>query len=132
MNLKSALRATRQWVPFASRTAGYGTLSLLLGPLTRDHRASLWAMQRWCRASARGLNIEVRASGLENVPDGAFVYCSNHQSLLDILVLGSVLPGDYKWAAKRELMKSRSSAGTSGSRATCPSTVTAARARRPR
>jgi 1-acyl-sn-glycerol-3-phosphate acyltransferase len=115
MDLKSALRATRQWVPFASRTVGYGTVSLLLGPLTRDRRASLWAMQRWCRSSASALNIEVRVSGLPNVPghDGgrshtpgvAFVYATNHQSVLDILVLGSVLPGDYKWAAKRELMK---------------------------
>src|SRR5579862_815409 len=105
MVLKSALRATRQWVPFASRTIGYGTVSLLLGPLTRDRRASLWAMRRWCQTSARGLRIEVKASGLENAPEGPFVYCSNHQSVLDILVLGSVLRGDYKWAAKRELMK---------------------------
>jgi 1-acyl-sn-glycerol-3-phosphate acyltransferase len=105
MDLESALRATRQWVPFASRTVGYGTISLLLGPLTRDRRASLWAMRRWCKSSARGLNIEVRVSGLPNVPSGAFVYATNHQSVLDILVLGSVLPGDYKWAAKRELMK---------------------------
>src|SRR6185295_9693804 len=28
-----------------------------------------------------------------------------HQSVLDILCLGAVLPGDFKWAAKRELMK---------------------------
>src|SRR5580700_7692615 len=105
MDLKSAIRATRQWVPFASRTVGYGTVSLLLGPLTRDRRASLWAMQQWCKKSARALNIEVRASGLDNAPAGPFVYCSNHQSVLDILVLGSVLHGDYKWAAKRELMK---------------------------
>jgi 1-acyl-sn-glycerol-3-phosphate acyltransferase len=115
MDLQSALRATRQWVPFASRTIAYGTVSLTLGPLTRDRRASLWAMQRWCRASARGLDIETEVSGLENVPvDGrgrggeparAFVYCSNHQSVLDILVLGGVLSGDFKWAAKRSLMK---------------------------
>jgi len=42
---------------------------------------------------------------MEHVPKGPFVYCSNHQSLLDILVLGAVLSGDFKWAAKRELMK---------------------------
>jgi 1-acyl-sn-glycerol-3-phosphate acyltransferase len=84
----------------------YGTVSLTLGPLTRDRRASLWAMRRWCQASARGLDISVEASGLEHVPaSGAFVYCANHQSLLDILCLGAVLPGDYKWAAKRSLMK---------------------------
>jgi 1-acyl-sn-glycerol-3-phosphate acyltransferase len=106
MDLDSAIRATRQWVPFTARTIAYGTISLTLGPLTRDRRASLWAMQRWCRSSAIGLDIEVEPEGIGHVPrEGAYVYCSNHQSLLDILVLGSVLPGDYKWAAKRSLMK---------------------------
>jgi 1-acyl-sn-glycerol-3-phosphate acyltransferase len=106
MKLYEAWRATKQWTPFAARTALYGSISLTLGPLTRDHRASLWAMREWCKASAKGLNIAVEASGVENVPtNGPFVYCSNHQSIVDILVLGSVLPGDYKWAAKRSLMK---------------------------
>lgn len=105
MDLRSALRVTRQWVPFAARTMAYGTVSLTLGPLTRDRSASLWAMRRWCQTSARGLWIDVDAGGVENVPQGAFVYCANHQSLLDILVLGAVLPGDFKWAAKRSLMK---------------------------
>lgn len=105
MDIESAWRATRQWVPFAARTIGYGTVSLTLGPLTRDRRASLWAMRNWCRSSARALDIGVQVSGLENVPREPFVYCSNHQSVLDILVLGAVLPGDYKWAAKRSLMK---------------------------
>jgi 1-acyl-sn-glycerol-3-phosphate acyltransferase len=105
MDLKTALRATRQWVPFAARTAAYGTVSLTLGPLTRDRSASLWAMRRWCQSSAKGLDIEIAASGLGEVPAAPFVYCSNHQSLLDILALGAVLPGDFKWAAKRSLMK---------------------------
>src|SRR5512139_2626014 len=105
MQLRDAIRAARQWVPFTARTVGYGTISLTLGPLTKDHRASLWAMKRWCQSSARGLHIEVEVTGLENVPaDGAYVYASNHQSLLDVLVLGAALPGDYKWAAKRELL----------------------------
>lgn len=106
MKLYEAWRATKQWTPFAARTALFGSISLALGPLTKDHRASLWAMRKWCQSSAKGLLIEVETSGLENVPrDGAFVYCTNHQSIVDILVLGSVLPGDYKWAAKRSLMK---------------------------
>jgi 1-acyl-sn-glycerol-3-phosphate acyltransferase len=100
-----AWRATTQWGPFALRTAMFGTVSCALGPLTRDHRASLWAMREWCRSSASALNIEVMAEGQENVPDGAFVYCSNHQSLTDILCLGAVLPGDFKWAAKQSLWK---------------------------
>lgn len=98
-----AWQATKQWGPFALRTAVFGTVSCTLGPLTRDHRASLWAMRTWCRESAKALDLEVIVDGLENAPDGPFVYCSNHQSLVDILVLGSVLPGDFKWAAKSSL-----------------------------
>ncbi|MFO0758424.1 MAG: lysophospholipid acyltransferase family protein [Byssovorax sp.] len=105
MDFKEAVRAARQWGPFAARTAAYGTVSLTLGPLTRDRSASLWAMRRWCQSSARALSIDVIPSGLENVPSGAFVYACNHQSLIDILCLGAVLPGDFKWAAKRSLMK---------------------------
>lgn len=105
MNLKEKWRATKQWLPFSLRTAGYGAISLSFGPLTPDHAASLWAMRAWCRSAARGLNIHVDVQGLENVPAPPFVYCSNHQSLLDVLVLGSVLPHDFKWAAKRSLMK---------------------------
>ncbi len=97
-------RAAKQWGPFAARTAFYGSLSVALGPLTPQHGASLWAMRRWCRASTKGLRIEVIAEGLENAPSsGAFVYATNHQSIVDIIVLGSVLTGDYKWAAKRSL-----------------------------
>ncbi len=100
-----AWRATTQWGPFVLRTAAFGTVSCTLGPLTRDHRASLWAMRTWCKESAKALNIEVVVDGLENVPAGPFVYCSNHQSLVDILVLGSVLTGDFKWAAKQSLWR---------------------------
>ncbi|UQA55820.1 lysophospholipid acyltransferase family protein [Polyangium aurulentum] len=106
MDVREAFRAVRQWAPFTARTVAYGTVSLTLGPLTRDRRASLWAMRKWCQSSARGLHIDIEATGIENAPVSTpFVYCSNHQSLLDILVLGAVLPGDFKWAAKRELMK---------------------------
>ena len=84
MQLSKAWRAVAQWVPFASRTIAYGTVSLVLGPLTKEHAASLWAMRRWSRESARGLDIDVQAEGLENVPAPPFVYCTNHQSIVDI------------------------------------------------
>lgn len=106
MRLENPWRAAKQWVPFAARTAFYGTLSCTVGPLTADHRASLWAMRTWCQKSAYGLGLDLRAEGVENVPtSGGFVYASNHQSVIDILVLGAVLPGDFKWAAKQSLWK---------------------------
>jgi 1-acyl-sn-glycerol-3-phosphate acyltransferase len=94
---------TRNWVPFGFRTAGYAVVSLTTGPFTQG-RGSLWAMRNWCQTSAKALGINVIPSGFENIPEPPFVYCSNHQSLIDILCLGSVLPHDYKWAAKRSVM----------------------------
>ena len=96
-------RWLRQWVPFGGRTVGWATLSLTVGPLTKG-KASTWAAKKWSQSSAKGLRIYIEATGQENVPTGGFVYASNHESLVDILVLGAALPGDYKWAAKRTVM----------------------------
>ena len=96
-------RWLRQWVPFGARTVGWSALSLTVGPLTRG-KASTWAAKKWSQSSATGLRIYIEATGQQNVPDGGFVYASNHESLVDILVLGAALPGDFKWAAKRTLM----------------------------
>jgi len=97
------VRWVRQWAPFAARTLGYGAISLTAGPLSGG-RASEWAARRWSEVSTRKLGIELDARGLEHVPPGSLVYASNHQSLIDILVLGATLDQDYKWAAKRSLM----------------------------
>lgn len=105
MSLADRARWLRQWVPMGARTIGYGTISLTLGPLTPDHGASLWAMKQWSRACMRGLRIAAEIHGEVDVPTGGFMFASNHQSLLDVLVLGGTLPGDFKWAAKRSLMK---------------------------
>lgn len=104
MSLGEKARWVKQWGPFGARTVMYGSVSLALGPLTPGYAASLWAMRQWCRSSMRGLNISADVAGEEKVPEGGFVYASNHQSLLDILVLGAVLPGDFKWATKRSIM----------------------------
>jgi 1-acyl-sn-glycerol-3-phosphate acyltransferase len=93
----------QQWVPFGMRTVGWGTMSVTLGPFTGG-RVSTWCARRWSASSAQGLRIDIAATGQENVPEGGFVYASNHESLVDILVLGASLPGDFKWAAKRSVM----------------------------
>lgn len=103
MGLNERVRWIRQWGPFGLRTVGYSIISVVLGPLTRG-AASTWAARHWSRSAARGLRISIEASGLENLPEGGLVLACNHQSLIDILVLGAVLPGDFKWAAKRSLM----------------------------
>jgi len=93
----------RQWVPFGLRTVGWGSLSVTVGPFTKG-QVSTWCAKKWSQSSAKGLRIYIEATGPENVPEGGFVYASNHESLVDILVLGAALPGDFKWAAKRSVM----------------------------
>ena len=103
MGLGERVRWFRQWVPFGLRTVGYASISVALGPVTRG-QASTWAARHWSKSAASGLRISIEAAGLENLPKGGYVLACNHQSLVDILVLGAVLPGDFKWAAKRSLM----------------------------
>jgi len=105
MTVVEYIRGGQQWVPFGARTVAYGAVSLGLGPLTRDHRASTWGMKAWAQSAMAGLRIGAEVRGLDRVPNGGFVYASNHQSLIDILVLAAVLPGDFKWVAKQSLMK---------------------------
>lgn len=93
----------QQWVPFGARTVGWATVSVTVGPFTKG-RVSTWCARKWSESSAKGLKIDIAATGQENVPKGGFVYASNHESLVDILVLGAALPGDFKWAAKRSVM----------------------------
>ncbi|MCC7540530.1 MAG: 1-acyl-sn-glycerol-3-phosphate acyltransferase [Deltaproteobacteria bacterium] len=97
--------AVVQWGPFVARTAGYGALSCALGPLSPRRSVSTWCMHRWCVTAADALGIRIALEGAENVPtrDRPAVLVANHQSTLDILVLGAVLPIDYKWAAKKSL-----------------------------
>jgi 1-acyl-sn-glycerol-3-phosphate acyltransferase len=102
--LRRTLRWLHYWVPFTARTVFYGSVSLLLGPFTPDRRASNWAMRAWSRSGLRFLRISVDLQGLENVPAAGYAYACNHQSLLDTLVLGANLPGDFKWTVKSSLM----------------------------
>jgi 1-acyl-sn-glycerol-3-phosphate acyltransferase len=58
------------------------------------------------------LGVEVDVLGAEHVSDGGpFVFASNHQSHLDILCLLGFLPGETRFAAKRQLWKYRIMAG---------------------
>jgi 1-acyl-sn-glycerol-3-phosphate acyltransferase len=101
---RAAVDWVAHWVPFAARTVFFGSVSLILGPLTPQRRASHWAMKAWSRSCLRLLRISVDVQGVENVPHGGFAYASNHQSLLDTLLLAATLPGDTRWAVKRSLM----------------------------
>ncbi|QDQ39065.1 AMP-binding protein [Legionella geestiana] len=66
---------------------------------------------RWLKVCARGLCmlllVPVRVKNLSDKPiEGACIYCPNHASYMDALVLQAVLPAGTRFVGKKELMKS--------------------------
>lgn len=80
-----------------------GAVAVVLHPIRRK-----WAWQ-WTAFSARSLGVatgvEVKLRGLENLPDAPAVITPNHASHFDIAALLGYLPGNNRFAAKKELFR---------------------------
>ena len=65
-------------------------LSLLV---EKDGRAYFWAGSSWSKMTLKICRVEVRVRGIDNiVPDGAYIFVTNHASMFDIPAIMSVLP----------------------------------------
>jgi 1-acyl-sn-glycerol-3-phosphate acyltransferase len=80
------------------------SLAALAGEVVRPGRGVPGRVMDWWgrRFPALG-GWRVEAGGLENLPPGGAVLVSNHQSLADIPLFLSVVPGEVRFLAKREL-----------------------------
>lgn len=94
--------AVRNWSTVASRS-GYWFLREMVGaPFDRGHRVPAWCMHRWAISLCDGLGIQRELRGGEHLErTGQCVMVANHQSLLDIVVIGSYVSRDFRWLAKR-------------------------------
>ena len=90
-------------------TTWYGTKAVAAGIFhvpnrpggVYDHCA-----RRWARRMIKVSGVEVKTSGFEGVPsDEPVVYVSNHQSWFDIFALLTVIPGQMRFVAKKELAR---------------------------
>lgn len=91
----------RAWVAFAL-LAPLGWLACVLAP---SRRAAWSAGGAFARALLRATGTPLRVDGLERLPrDRACVLAVNHASYLDGVIMVAVLPGDYAFVAKRELL----------------------------
>lgn len=80
----------------------------ILGKLgKKEHqKAFLYKISsRWARSMVRFSGSKVEVIGLENIPEGAVLYVSNHQSNFDIPVLMGYIPKAKGFVAKIELKK---------------------------
>ena len=90
-------------------TTWYGTKAVAAGIFRVPNRPGGvydHCARRWARRMIKVAGVEVKTSGFEGVPsDEPVVYVSNHQSWFDIFALLTVIPGQMRFVAKKELAK---------------------------
>jgi 1-acyl-sn-glycerol-3-phosphate acyltransferase len=103
--LLSRLRSYCIFVPLIYLyTANMGSLSLLSSFFDRDGRMQHWFAVHWARMILATSGVRVHVEGVEHIdPAQPAVYAANHLSALDIPVLYSCLPTQFRILAKREL-----------------------------
>ena len=90
-------------------TAWYGSKAVVAGLLRVPNRpGGVYdeCARRWSVWMLKVAGVEVRVSGYDGVPaDRPVIYVSNHQSGFDIWALASILPGQTRFVAKKELQR---------------------------
>ncbi len=83
-----------------------GALSPVVSALSFvDERAPDPALYLWADSILRATGVRTVCHGLENLPEGNFVLCVNHQSHFDALVLFRHVRRHMRYVAKAQLRK---------------------------
>lgn len=104
--LTKKLRTVWDWGNVAARACVYAPPSVLAARLLGNKAIGQNMMWRWCRGSTRAIGIDLdwrHGERLEGIDQAIFV--ANHQSFLDILIIGSHLRHDFRWLAKASVFK---------------------------
>lgn len=104
------LATLRAWLIIAPlivlATALCGTLSWLLALVDSSGRKPHRIAQLWARLLLAIGGVRVRVEGLEHLdPQGAYVFASNHLSLMDTPLVLANIPVQFRFLAKRSLYK---------------------------
>lgn len=84
--------------------SNYGELRGLFSKDKQKYR--LKACYAWANFMIRLNRMKVEVSGLENIDqDQKYIFASNHQSVMDIIVLAAVIPIPFVFAVKGSLFK---------------------------
>jgi 1-acyl-sn-glycerol-3-phosphate acyltransferase len=86
----------------------FAALWVITGTLIfRRSTSEIKAVPRWwSRMITRGSGVTVRVEGIENLETGKpYIFAANHQSQFDIFALDGYLMEDFRWLAKKELLR---------------------------
>ena len=103
----SRLRSFLFWDPLIwFYTIALGSLSLLASFFDKDGRIQHGFARLWSRMILGTVGAKVELKGMENIDTGrAYIYAVNHLSALDIPILYSYLPFQFRILAKKELFR---------------------------
>ena len=105
-NFLDALRAFLFFDPLIYvYTLAMGTLSLLSSFFDKHGSIQHWFARSWSWLILKTIFSPVEVIGRENIPGGPAVYAANHQSAMDIPLLYTNLPMQFRIIAKLELFK---------------------------
>lgn len=83
-----------------------GTLSLIATLFDKTGRFAHRVARSWARMLLAVAGVKVKVEGLEKLkPGGAYVFASNHLSLMDTPLVIAHIPAEFRFLAKRGLFK---------------------------
>jgi len=80
-----------------------GTIAVVMHRLSRNPDRTWRFAKAQARALSRMCGVRVRVRGQEQLSAGPYMYTPNHQSHFDIAALLGYLPGNNRFAAKKEM-----------------------------
>ncbi len=87
-------------------TAVMGTISLFASLMDRSGRLPHRVARVWARMLLAVSGVKATVEGVERiVPDGSYVFASNHLSLMDTPLVIAYIPAQFRFLAKRSLYK---------------------------
>jgi 1-acyl-sn-glycerol-3-phosphate acyltransferase len=85
-------------------TVFWGVLGIAIALVDRSGRGIRWVAHSWTSWCLHSCGVEVAVEGLENVCRPC-ILMSNHQSVFDIAAIIQTFPHDWRFVAKRELVR---------------------------
>lgn len=85
-------------------TALSAALLVVVNILFNNRKMEDHIVEFWTRNTCRMFGVKVVTKGLENRPDGGFLYVFNHTSFFDIFAMNAWL-GSFRFGSKIELFK---------------------------
>lgn len=94
------------WVVVVFSFVAHAVITLPILPFVWPKRSefSFWVARLFLKLILTTCGVRVRVSGLSHFPkEGGAIVMSNHQSMMDVLVMLIVMPRYYRFIAKKEL-----------------------------